>query len=240
MNWKLLLSLVAVLALGGTAAYYLVESGHDHSAASGHGDHGHAHGAQGHATSAEPAEAKGPHNGRLLRDGDFTLELAIFERGTPPEFRAWFSQAGKPLPPSAVQLTVQLTRPGGKIDEHRFAPSGDFVRSPDEVYEPHSFSYKIIARHGDRLHRWEFAAPEMQTTLPADVAQRSGVANALAGPATLSERLAVYGFVKLNANRLGRAVPVSAGSSAKPANRSAIPSPPARSSPSSKPTKPSP
>ncbi|MCX6940179.1 MAG: efflux RND transporter periplasmic adaptor subunit, partial [Verrucomicrobia bacterium] len=90
-------------------------------------------------------------------------------------------------------------------------PSGDFVRSPDEVYEPHSFSYKIIARHGDRLHRWEFAAPEMQTTLPADVAQRSGVATALAGPATLSERLAVYGSVKLNANRLGRAVPRFAG-----------------------------
>jgi cobalt-zinc-cadmium efflux system membrane fusion protein len=206
MNWKHPLSLVAVLALG-AAAYYLVESGHDHSASSGHGDHGHAHGAHGHGAPAEPAEAKGPHLGRLLRDGDFTLELAIFERGTPPEFRAWFRQAGKPLPPSAVQLTVQLTRPGGKIDEHRFTPSGDFVRSPDEVYEPHSFSYKIIARHGDRLHRWEFAAPEMQTTLPADVAQRSGVATALAGTTTLSERLAVYGSVKLNANRLTRAVP---------------------------------
>jgi cobalt-zinc-cadmium efflux system membrane fusion protein len=133
MNWKHPLSLVAVLALG-AAAYYLVESGHDHSASSGHGDHGHAHGAHGHGAPAEPAEAKGPHLGRLLRDGDFTLELAIFERGTPPEFRAWFRQAGKPLPPSAVQLTVQLTRPGGKIDEHRFTPSGDFVRSPDEVY----------------------------------------------------------------------------------------------------------
>ena len=180
MNWKHPLSLVAVLALGGAAAYFIVESGHDHSASGGHGGHGHAHGAHGHGTPAEPAEAKGPHLGRLLRDGDFTLELAIFERGTPPEFRAWFRQAGQPLPPSAVQLTVQLTRPGGKTDEHR---------------------------HGDRLHRWEFAAPEMQTTLPADVAQRSGVATALAGPATLSERLAVYGSVKLNANRLTRAVP---------------------------------
>ncbi len=211
MNWKLPLSLIAVLALGGAAAYFMVESGHDHSATGGHGDHGHAHGAHGHDAPAEPAEAKGPHNGRLLRDGDFTLELAIFERGTPPEFRAWFSQAGQPLPPSAVQLTVQLTRPGGKIDEHRFTPSGDFVRSPDTVYEPHSFSYKIAARHGDRLHRWEFAAPEMQTTLAADVAARSGLATAPAGPATLVETLPVYGQVKLNANRLGRAVPRFAG-----------------------------
>jgi len=211
MNWKLLLSLVAVLALGGAAAYFIVESGHDHPAAAGHDDHGHAHGAPAHDAPAAPDEAKGPHNGRLLRDGDFTLELAIFERGVPPEFRAWFSQAGQPLPPAAVQLTVQLTRPGGKTDAYRFAPAGDFVRSPDEVYEPHSFSYKILARHGDRPHRWEFAAPEMQTTLPADVAARAGVATEPAGPATLTETLAVYGTVKLNANRLGRAVPRFAG-----------------------------
>ena len=148
MNWKLSLSLIIVLAVGGAATYFIIESGHDHSVAGGHDDHGHAHGAP-----TESAEAKGPHNGRLLHDGDFTLELAIFERGTPPEFRAWFSQAGKPLSASAVQLSVQLTRPGGKTDVHRFAPSGDFVRSPDEVYEPHSFSYKIAARHGDRLYR---------------------------------------------------------------------------------------
>lgn len=210
MNWKLSLSLIIVLAVGGAATYFIIESGHDHSVAGGHDDHGHAHG-HAHGAPTESAEAKGPHNGRLLHDGDFTLELAIFERGTPPEFRAWFSQAGKPLPASAVQLSVQLTRPGGKTDVHRFAPSGDFVRSPDEVYEPHSFSYKIAARHGDRLYRWEFEAPEMQTTLAADIAARSGLSAAPAGPATLVETLPVYGQVKLNANRLGRAVPRFAG-----------------------------
>ena len=207
MNWKLPLSLLAVLALGGAAAYFIVESGHDHSSARGHDDHGHAPGANGHDAPAETAAAKGPHNGRLLRDGDFTLELAIVERGVPPEFRAWFTLAGQPLAPDTVQLSVQLTRPGGKTDEHRFAPSGEFARSPDEVYEPHSFSYQILARHGDRLHRWAFAAPELQTTLPAAVAARSGVATEPAGPATFREQLAVYGSVKLNANRLGRAVP---------------------------------
>ena len=34
-------------------------------------------------------EVKGPNGGRLLASGDFELELAIFERGVPPEFRAW-------------------------------------------------------------------------------------------------------------------------------------------------------
>ena len=210
MNWKLPLSLLTVVALGGAAAYFIVESGHDHSAA-GHDDHGHAHGAHGHGAPAETEAAKGPHNGRLLHHGKFTLELAIVERGIPPEFRAWFTLDGKPLPPSAVQLTVQLIRPGGVIDDHRFAPEADYVRSPAEVYEPHSFSYKIIARHGDTLHRWEFDAPEMQTTVATAAATRGGVLAEPAGPATITEAVSVYGQVKLNADRLARAVPRFAG-----------------------------
>ena len=30
---------------------------------------------------------RGPHNGRLLRDGNFALEMTVFEDGVPPEYR---------------------------------------------------------------------------------------------------------------------------------------------------------
>ena len=211
MNWKLPLSLLAVVTLGGAATWYLLKSDHDHAASAGHDHHGHAHGAHGHDAPAAEDSAKGPHGGRLLRDGTFSLELAIVEKGVPPEFRAWFSADGKPLAPSAVQLTVTLTRAGGVVDEHRFAPEGDYARSPTEVHEPHSFSYKILARHGDRLHRWEFDAPEMQTTIAAAATQRAGVTVEAAGPATMTETLAVYGRVKLDANRVARVTPRFAG-----------------------------
>lgn len=211
MNWKLALSLVAVLAAGGAGAYYLIEKGHNHSAAGDHDHHGHSHGAHGHDAPAAQEPAKGPRGGRLLADGRFTLELAIVEKGVPPEFRAWFTADGKPLAPSAVQLTVTLTRAGGVVDEHRFAPEGDYARSPAEVYEPHSFSYKILARHGDRLHRWEFDAPDMQTTIPVAAARRAGVTVEAAGPATIVETLAVYGRVKLDSNRVARVAPRFAG-----------------------------
>lgn len=201
MKLKLPLTILAVLALGGGMAYYLYESGHEHATA-GADEHDH-----GHDDHAEEEGEKGPHGGRLLADGAFALELAIFEQGVPPEFRAWFTNGGKPVAPSAVKLSVELTRPGGVKDTYAFTPEGDYARGTAEVYEPHSFDYAIVAEHEGRTHRWSFAAPEMQATITADVAQRSGVVVEVAGPASMSETLSVYGAVKLNANKVARAVP---------------------------------
>lgn len=207
MNWKLSLSLLAVAVLGTAGYFYL-----SHSDA--HGDqagHGHAHGAHGHDESAEAADPRGPHGGRLLRDGVFSLELALFEKGVPPEFRAWFTDDGLPLAPAAVKLTVTLKRPGDVTDTHTFTPEGDYARGSAEVYEPHSFDYTIVAESSGKTHRWAFAAPEMQTTISAAATSRAGVTVEPAGPATIRETLAVYGQIKLNADKLSRAVPRFAG-----------------------------
>jgi membrane fusion protein, heavy metal efflux system len=216
MNRKTILPLLLVLALGGLGAWLLLQSGHDHAGS----DHGHAHGHGGHHDDPAGEAPRGPHSGRLFTavraargfaDGGFTLELAIFEDGVPPEFRAWFTLDGRPLPPDSVQLSVTLTRPGNVVDEHIFTSAGEFARSPLEVYEPHSFHYDIRARRGDRSHRWELDAPEMQTTIDADTAQRAGIVVEPAGPAVLAETITVYGQVKLNADRLARATPRFAG-----------------------------
>ena len=57
-------------------------------------------------TTAEMAEGdyeRGPNNGRVLRDGDMVVELAIFESGVPPEFRAWVTSGGRILEPADVE-----------------------------------------------------------------------------------------------------------------------------------------
>ncbi len=200
MNWKLSVTLLAILALGGGTAFILHQRP---GAAAGAGGHDH----HGHDDHAEAAVEKGPHGGRVLVDGDFSVELAIFERGTPPEFRAWFSKAGKPVAPAEVKLTVDLKRPGGATEAFTFKPENDYLRGHATVGEPHSFDYSVFAEHAGRSHRWEFAAPEMQVKLTAETALRSGVTTDTAGPAILTESLPVYGQVKLNANRIGRAVP---------------------------------
>src|SRR5512134_1076206 len=74
---------------------------------------------------AEEAE-RGPNGGRLLEDGDFTLELAIFESGVEPEFHAWTTESGQTVRPSDVSLVVELARLGGRVDRIEFAPQAEF------------------------------------------------------------------------------------------------------------------
>ncbi len=203
MKFRLPLTILAILVLGGGLAYYLVESGHEHAPGSADSHHDHDHDHHDHGDEVE----KGPHGGRILEDDDFAVELAIFEQGVPPEFRAWFSQAGQPVAADSVKLSVELKRPGGVTDAFRFTPEGDYLRGDAEVHEPHSFDYVVVAGHAGRTHRWEFAAPEMQVTIGAEAAHRAGVVVETARPATMAETLEVYGQVKLNSDRIARAAP---------------------------------
>jgi cobalt-zinc-cadmium efflux system membrane fusion protein len=196
MNYKKIILPALILLAGLAAAAWLLQGPHAH--------HDHDHGAHGHEAE-EVAEAKGPHRGRLLTDGDFTLELAIFEAGVPPEFRAWFTKAGKPVAPADVKLSVTLIRPGKVEDRFTFASEADFARGDHEVVEPHSFDYVIVADHAGTMHKWSFAAPKMQTVITAATAAKAGVQVTQAAPANLDERLEVYGRVSLDLDNVRRA-----------------------------------
>ena len=80
-------------------------------------------------TEAQEVEPeKGPHRGRMLRQDDFAIELAIFEAGVPPEFRVWATQDGKILPPESVEVSVTLSRLGDGEDQIKLRPQEDFLR----------------------------------------------------------------------------------------------------------------
>lgn len=164
---------------------------------------GEALGESTHASAAADFE-RGPHNGRLLRDGDFALEVTIFESGVPPQFRLYVYRDDKPLSPSAVQATIDLTRLGGKRDHFTFAPENDALVGSGTVVEPHSFDVVVTANEGERQHRWEYASYEGRTTIPAAVAQSAGVRTAAAGPATIRTRVSMMGSVTVDENRLAR------------------------------------
>jgi len=159
-----------------------------------HDDRG-AH-AAGHETP------RGPHGGRMLADGSFAVELAIFEAGVPPELRAWITLNDQPVDPAEVSMEVQLGRLGGITHTIQFAPWGDFLRGDREVSEPHSFDVRVAASHKGQSHSWAYAAYEGRTVIPADVARTAGVETAVAGPGTLNETLVLYGTIVPDAARI--------------------------------------
>lgn len=156
--------------------------------------------ASGHGAPAADFE-RGPHRGRLLRDGDFALEVTIFETGVPPEYRLYAFRGDKPLAAGEVRATIELSRLDGEVSRFNFAPQGDVLVGDGTVTEPHSFDVVVVAEHAGKSHRWTYDSYEGRTTIPASVAQAAGVRTEVAGPATIHDRVRLMGRVALDANR---------------------------------------
>ena len=117
---------------------------------------------------------RGPHRGRMLRDGDFALEVTIFETGVPPEFRLYAYQGDQPVPPASVDAQIELTRLGGVIDKFSFRAEGDALVGSGVVTEPHSFDVRAVATVAGKKHEWSYASHEGRTTIEAAIAEASG------------------------------------------------------------------
>jgi membrane fusion protein, heavy metal efflux system len=187
-------------------------------------------GACGDRAAPEPAEGahaaadafeRGPHNGRLLRDGPFALEVTVYETGVPPEFRLYGYRDGKPLPPGALQPVVEVRRLDGETTRFTFRPEGDALVADGTVVEPHSFDVKVSVVNDGRTLAWTYASYEGRVTIPAATAAASGVKTSTAGPATIRDVLPLMGHVAIDRSRqaqvrarfpgIVRAVPVNLG-----------------------------
>jgi cobalt-zinc-cadmium efflux system membrane fusion protein len=163
-----------------------------------------AHGHDEHAESAAADYERGPHRGRMLRDGDFALEVTIFESGVPPEFRLYAYRDGQPLAPSEVSASIELTRLGGVVDTFSFRAEDDVLIGSGVVTEPHSFDVRVEASVGGSRHEWSYASHEGRTTIAADIAKASGIGTDQAGPAVIRESVSALGSISIDVNRLAR------------------------------------
>jgi cobalt-zinc-cadmium efflux system membrane fusion protein len=161
--------------------------------------------AEHHAEAAE--FERGPQGGRWLADGDFALELTIFESGVPPEFRAFVYADGKPTSPAGVSLEVTLQRLGGRVDRIGFEPRGAYLLGDREVEEPHSFDVEVVAREGGREHRFAYSSYENRVTLSPEQLEAAGIEVATAGPATILESVVLNGRIVPNEDALAHVMP---------------------------------
>ena len=142
---------------------------------------------EGESEAAQADYERGPHNGRMLRDGDFALELTIFEDGVPPEYHVYAYSGDKPLAPRDVNVAVTLRRLDGEVNRFSFSPEDDYLRGQGVVTEPHSFDVEVVASHAGKRHAWKFPSYEGRTTIAALPARQAGIETEVVGPALLDE-----------------------------------------------------
>lgn len=150
-----------------------------------------------HGEAATDDYERGPHRGRMLRDGDFAVEVTIFEDGVDPEYRVYPYVNDKPVDPANVDLTIELSRLGGRKDRFAFKPQVDFLRGDGVVAEPHSFDVSVRAAHQGKQHSWDYPSYEGRTTIARAQADAAGVAIEKTGPATIEETVTLAGRVEL-------------------------------------------
>jgi cobalt-zinc-cadmium efflux system membrane fusion protein len=154
-------------AAGCGLMFALAGCGNQQDSASGDG--------HGPAAQEEQDFERGPHNGRLLRKGDFSLEITIFETGVPPEFRVYAFQNDEPIAPNSVEVAIELGRLGNQVDPFNFSAQNDFLRGDAVVLEPHSFDVSVSARHAGGQHQWHFESYEGRTQIEPEVASAMGI-----------------------------------------------------------------
>jgi cobalt-zinc-cadmium efflux system membrane fusion protein len=135
---------------------------------------------------------KGPHGGKLFTDGDYAVEVTIFEQNQPPQFRLYTYLNGKPLAAKDSAIQLNLSRLGRAVEIFKFTPENDYLTSKITVVEPHSFKVDIDALTNEQL---KHNAIEVLT----------------AAPANIQTNLRLIGEIKLNADKAVQVLPRMSG-----------------------------
>ena len=156
-------------------------------------------------------KGKGPHGGRLLSKDDFQVEITIYERGVPPQFRVYVFDRGKAVDPDEVKLTIELHRLGGRVDVINFRREGEYLCGDKVVEEPHSFDVKVLAEWKGKNYRWEYSQIEGRVELTPAAVQSAGIVIETAGPVQMKTVLELPGEIELNADKVVHVVPKVSG-----------------------------
>lgn len=153
-----------------------------------------------HDEHEEEEQEKGPNRGKMFRDGDFAVEVTIYEDGVEPQFRVYAYDDDDLLDPSKVNLAIQLKRLDGEVNRFSFKPQGDLLVGDGVVTEPHSFDVTITAGYDGKTHKWEFDSYEGRTQISEEAALEGGVKTEKAGAAIINQYARLTGRITLNRN----------------------------------------
>lgn len=173
--------------------------------------------AHGEATEEKVAVAgdeKGPHGGRLYRDGDFSAEVKIFEEGVEPHLRVYGYFKDKPLKPNEINANIFIKR----LDAEQtitFKPESDYLFGNEIVYEPHSFLMVINVDYQGKKHSWKWDTKEGRVTMLDSSIKSSGLELLKVEPMMFENALELKGELKFPDNFESFITPKASGTLVK-------------------------
>jgi cobalt-zinc-cadmium efflux system membrane fusion protein len=211
MNRKSL-SIVIILAVGVVLAIMILKMDppavHEHDEPPGHSEaEEQGHSESGETEAEERAEDRGPRGGRLFSKDDLKLEVTIYERNVPPQFRVYATNAeGKNIPLDQIQLNIDLQRLE-RVDTIGFRPSGEYLLGDKTVIEPHSFDIKIKAGYQGQRYQWEYSQIEARAEISKEAANNAGIETTKAGPGRIHQVVQLSGEIGLHEQHVAHVVP---------------------------------
>lgn len=158
-----------------------------------------AHGETIEEKAAVAGDEKGPHGGRLYRDGDFSAEVKIFEEGVEPHLRVYGYYKDQPLKPSEINANIFIKRLDAE-QTIRFKPESDYLIGDEIVYEPHSFLMVINVDYQGKKHSWKWDTKEGRVTMLDSSIKSSGLELLKVEPMTFENALELKGELKFPDN----------------------------------------
>jgi membrane fusion protein, heavy metal efflux system len=199
MKIKIPIPIIVILAIGAVLAWAIVKM--DTAAMRQNSD------AKHEEPEAAGSAPRGPHGGWLFSKNDLQVEVKIYEKGVPPQFRVYITDPeGKAVALDKVNLTIWLHRLD-RIDEIHFKPMGEYLLGDKIVVEPHSFDVKIKTQWQEQTYEWEISQIEARAELPDAAIANAGISFDTAGPAALKRILRLAGEIGLNEERVVHIVP---------------------------------
>ena len=138
---------------------------------------------------------KGPNGGKMFRNGDFAVEVTIYENGVSPQFRVYTYDDDKLLDSSKVDLTIELNRLDGEVNHFSFKPQDNILVGDGVVTEPHSFDVVITAEYGGKTYKWDFESYEGRTKISEEAALEGGIKTQKAGSAIINQYAKLTGRI---------------------------------------------
>ncbi len=150
---------------------------------------------------------RGPHGGRLFTKDGLQIELTIFEKGVPPQFRAYVTNSSfKPVNFSEIKVSIELKRLD-RVDTIQFAPSGNYLLGDKTVAEPHSFEVLVKAQWKGQNFDWSYSQFEARVELPDEAIKNAGIKTETVGPQKIKRKIELPGEIGLNETKVVHIVP---------------------------------